>query len=139
MHRDAARLCDFDADAGHLDIASSAAFAGAYRTVSPRSSGVDRLPASRELGFESSDILEKALSDQLEKVKTELWILEEKLLDLAIADLQQGSFLDAFERLRAGALSAPGAAADGPGIGRSVQRLSAEVSAPTARSRASEL
>jgi len=83
VHRDAARLCDFDADAGHLDIASSAAFAGAYRTVSPRSSGVDRLPASRELGFESSDILEKALSDQLEKVKTELWILEEKLLDLA--------------------------------------------------------
>jgi hypothetical protein len=63
-----------------------------------------RSPALRELGFKSGDVLEQTLRYELDEVKTELRILEIKLLDLIVTDLKKGACLDAFQALGASTL-----------------------------------
>src|ERR1700694_5240055 len=63
-----------------------------------------RRAATRKLAFQPRDIVEQAAGDQLDEIKSEFRILEEELFDLAVADLQHISGLEALQRLCARAL-----------------------------------
>jgi len=60
--------------------------------------------ALRKLPLQPCDVLEQTLSYEADEIEAEPRILEVKLFNLTVADLQQAPRFNAFERLRAGAL-----------------------------------